>query len=192
MTQAIEAPAKAVPLGELGSWRGDGTPSKANSAFWTDGTIPWISPKDMKAFRLRESVDYITDSAVKESATALVPGPSVAVVTRSGILERTLPVAVVEVDATFNQDMKVLSPREDVLPDYVAYYLRGFERDILATCSKNGTTVASIDFSRLQAYTIPLPNVVEQRAIVAEIETQCARLDDAVAALRRCGGRGRG
>lgn len=32
-------------LGEVGTWTGGGTPSKANRAYWDEGTIPWLSPK---------------------------------------------------------------------------------------------------------------------------------------------------
>jgi type I restriction enzyme S subunit len=185
MMRELGATTKMATLKDLGTWRGGGTPSKSNPAFWAEGTIPWVTPKDMKVFRIGDSEDCITPEAVDQSSAPLVSGPSVAVVVRSGILQRTLPVAVVQLDATFNQDMKALQPKDGVRPEYVAYYLRGFERDILASCSKNGTTVASIDFARFHAYPIPLPSFEEQKQIVDEIETQFARLDDAVAALQR-------
>ena len=38
-----------VPLGTLGDWRGGTTPRKSNAAYWRDGTLPWVSPKDMKS-----------------------------------------------------------------------------------------------------------------------------------------------
>ena len=37
-----------TPLGKLGRWTGGGTPSKSNDALWSNGTVPWVSPKDMK------------------------------------------------------------------------------------------------------------------------------------------------
>jgi len=52
-------------LGALGEWSGGGTPSKANANFWTNGHIPWISPKDMKVHQIRDTEDHITLEAVK-------------------------------------------------------------------------------------------------------------------------------
>lgn len=171
-------------LADLGVWRGGGTPSKQNSSYWTDGTIPWVSPKDMKVLRITSTQDTITEAAIRNSSATLLPASSVAVVTRSGILERTLPVAVIEVVAAVNQDLKVLIPKAEIDPSFVAYFLRGRERDVLGQCMKNGTTVARIDFGRFLAFAIPVPSLHEQRQIVSEIETQFARLDAAVAALK--------
>ena len=37
-------------LNELGKLVGGKTPSKSNSEFWENGTVKWVSPKDMKVF----------------------------------------------------------------------------------------------------------------------------------------------
>ena len=58
---------KLVPLGDLGRWSGGGTPSKSKKQFWDGGTIPWVSPKDMKTLVIRDSEDYITEEAVLTS-----------------------------------------------------------------------------------------------------------------------------
>ena len=47
-------------LGQLGRWTGGGTPSKANAAFWANGTVPWVSPKDMKVDVIGDTEDFIT------------------------------------------------------------------------------------------------------------------------------------
>ena len=47
-------------LGDLGVWRGGGTPSKSQEEFWRDGTIPWVSPKDMKYDFIDKTEDHIT------------------------------------------------------------------------------------------------------------------------------------
>jgi len=172
-------------LADLGEWRGGGTPSKSEPKFWQGGTIPWVSPKDMKSPRIRSSGDLITPSAIAGSAAKMIPEGSVLVVTRSGILERTLPVAVAVVPVTVNQDLKALIPANGIDPSYVALALRAFEHEILRFCCKSGTTVASVEFPSLKEFAIPLAPLAQQRRIVAEIEKQLTRLDAGVEALKR-------
>ena len=105
----------AATLDDLGTWKGGGTPRKSNSSFWTNGTVPWVSPKDMKRFFIDDAQDLITTEAVKESSAQLLPENSVMVVTRSGILERVLPVAINTVPVATNQDLKTLVPEDDIL-----------------------------------------------------------------------------
>ena len=90
------APAR---LSDLGPWIGGGTPSKANPAYW-NGPIPWVSPKDMKTRVIRETVDGITTEAIERSSAKLVPPKAVLIVTRSGILAHSLPVAVTAVESS--------------------------------------------------------------------------------------------
>ncbi|MCL5979575.1 MAG: restriction endonuclease subunit S [Gammaproteobacteria bacterium] len=174
-----------VPLKDLGKWSGGGTPSKSKLDYWEGGTIPWVSPKDMKTDHIVDSEDHITKTAVEESTAKLIPAGSVLIVTRSGILRHTLPVAVTTVPVTVNQDLKALTPKEGVLPEYVAWALRCFAREILNTCSKQGTTVSSIETAALHRFEIPVAPIDQQKRIVAEIEKQFSRLDEAVANLKR-------
>jgi len=170
-------------LADLGTWLGGGTPSKRTTSFW-DGQIPWVSPKDMKMFRIRDAEDHITDEAVIGSATSLVPPPAVLVVTRSGILRHTLPVAVTDREVAINQDLKALVPGPGVVSDYVAWCLRAYASTILDSCSKSGTTVQSVETARLLDFAIPVAPTAEQRRIVAAIEEHFARLDAAEDLLR--------
>ncbi len=174
-----------VPLKELGVWSGGGTPSKAKPEFWSNGSIPWVSPKDMKTDHITDSEDHITWAAVEGSATKLIPAGSVLLVTRSGILSHTLPVAITTIPVTVNQDLKTITPKVGVLPEYVAWALRCFAREVLNTCSKQGTTVASIETTALHRFEIPVAPLDQQKLIVEEIEKQFSRLDEAVANLKR-------
>ena len=174
-----------MALGDLGQWLGGGTPSKSRSEFWCNGTIPWISPKDMKANRIIDTEDHITPAALGSSPTTMLEAGSVVVVVRSGILRHSLPVAVTRVDATLNQDLKGLRPSPAFVPDYVAYALRRYEDILLQTCSKTGTTVQSVEFPEFLRFQIPVAPLSEQQRIVAAIEEQFTRLDAAVAGLKR-------
>ncbi len=174
-----------VQLGEIGRWFGGGTPSKSNSNFWTDGDIPWVSPKDMKTSRIADAQDRITSDAVANSATSLVEKGSVLVVVRSGILKHTLPVAITEREVALNQDLKAVTPNAGMRSDYLALALKAFERDILRTCCKSGTTVQNLAMPVFLRFQIPVAPEKEQLRIVAEIEKQFTRLDAGVASLRR-------
>jgi type I restriction enzyme S subunit len=174
-----------LTMGEVGRWFGGGTPSKANPSFWTDGKIPWVSPKDMKFDHITDAQDHITEDAVAQSATNLVEAGSILIVVRSGILQHTLPVAIAKRQVALNQDLKAVLPLENIRSDYLALALKAFERDILHTCTKTGTTVQSLELPVFLRFQIPVAPLPAQRRIVAEIEKQFTRLEAGVAALRR-------
>ncbi len=174
-----------VALSDIGRWRGGGTPSKAKPEFWKNGTIPWVSPKDMKVSKIASAQDRITEDAVKGSATNLVEAGSVLLVTRSGILSHSLPVAINIVPVALNQDIKAVTPFPNTDADFLRLTFECFERQILNECRKGGTTVHSIEFPALQAFTIPLPLLNEQKRIVAKIEELFSELDAGEESLRR-------
>ncbi len=167
------------PLRALGTWSGGGTPSKATPSYWLEGSIPWLSPKDMGPETLANTQDKITPAAVAGSAVKLIPGGSVAVVVRSGILERRLPVAVVPFATTLNQDMKALTLRPGLDARWVAWGLRRYEHELLRDTRKAGTTVASIEMPRFLDFEIPIPDEAGQRRTLEILEDHLARLDAA-------------
>ena len=122
--------APMVALGDVVEVRGGGTPSKANSSFWS-GDIPWVSPKDMKSWEIDDAEDKITPEAIKGSATNLIPKDSVLIVNRSGILKHTLPVGIARRPLAINQDLKALicGPRSH--PEYIARLIKAAEPIIL-------------------------------------------------------------
>ncbi|HUC82851.1 MAG TPA: restriction endonuclease subunit S [Flavisolibacter sp.] len=169
-------------LDDIGTWRGGGTPSKGNKEFWENGNILWVSPKDMKSKVITDTIDKITGEAIEMSTAQLIPKGSVLFVVRSGILRRTLPVATTICDVTVNQDLKALTPRA-ANPDYVFYYVEAKNDDIRKTCSKDGTTVESIETALLKNYQIPICSSEEQQQIVQEIESRlsiCDKIEETI------------
>lgn len=152
----------------LGVFSGGKTPSKGKSKYW-GGDIPWVTPKDMKVMEIVDTEDYVTKLAVEDGLAIHAPG-SVLFVVRSGILRRTLPVAITRVASTVNQDLKVLSPYLNELGQYIQLMARGFERYILKNLTKTGTTVESIVFEKFSTHAFMLPPLEEQNRIVAKVD----------------------
>lgn len=170
---------------QIGKWSGGGTPSKRINSYWTGGEIPWISPKDMKTLRVYDSEDKITDAAINNSPAKLIPSGSLLFVVRSGILRRTLPVALAKIDAAVNQDLKALTTSKNIFDEYLLYHALAFNEEIRRSCAKDGTTVESIEFSALKNYPVLLAPLLEQHRIVARIEELFSRLDAGIEALQR-------
>ena len=55
----------SVKLLSLSYFRTGGTPSTAHPEYW-NGSIPWVSAKDFKAFRFEDSEDHVTELALAE------------------------------------------------------------------------------------------------------------------------------
>ena len=168
LSQEERFPMKA--LADLGRWSGGKTPSMSEGSFWEKGTIPWISSKDMKASVLVDTQDHITEKAVKEAAMTVYPANSIAVVTRSGILKHTFPVAYVPFETTINQDIKMLVVNEDILPRYAFHVIQGKGKDILAKTKKQGGTVDSLDFQKVLNYQVPVPPLEVQERLVKVLD----------------------
>ena len=174
-----------VPLKYLCRFSGGGTPTKDNLSYWTNGTIPWVSPKDMKSFWISKTQDYITETAVKESSTNLVEAGTLLMVVRSGILQRTIPIAINTVPVTLNQDMKALRINSRISTEYVANYILGNVQQLLLEWSKEGATVESIEHEYLSNSLVPIPPKNEQNLIVDSINKQMQVFSDLSAKAQR-------
>lgn len=139
---------------------GGGTPSKSHPEYF-EGSIPWVSPKDMKSNIITDSIDHITEEAVKNSSAKIVPKDAVLMVIRSGILKHTLPVAIAAVELTVNQDMKVFIAGQNITSKFLMYYFKAIEMDVLS--GVRGVTADNIDFKEFQKRLVIVPPIELQQ-----------------------------
>lgn len=164
-------------IADLGGTVGGKTPSKSVPHYWSPADIPWVSPKDMKRPVLHGAEDSISERATTEAGmTVLSPG-TVLMVTRSGILAHTFPVALTATKVTINQDIKAVRPTREVVSRYLAYALKAYGPHILEGCSKAGTTVASVETELLESFKLPLAPLPEQQRIADKLDALLARVD---------------
>ena len=163
-------------LSDLASFAGGKTPSMDNKDFWKNGKHLWITSKDMKSRYLIDSQMKISDTAVREM-TVFHPG-TILMVNRSGILRRTLPLAILNAEATINQDIKAIVPYLLCISPYLYYAILSQESFILSEYKKAGTTVDNINFDKFISLLIPLPPQKEQDRIVSSINQHFAVIEN--------------
>jgi type I restriction enzyme S subunit len=166
---------------DIGRLAGGMTPSMSRPDYW-DGDIPWLSPKDIKADEVDSSEMKITAAGLKETRLELYPPGSLFIVARSGILKRTLPVAINHIPAAANQDMKVLVPYLKGGERYLQIMFRGLTDFLLKELVKTGTTVQSLKYAEFEQQPFPLPPLAEQHRIVAKVDELMALCDQLEAA----------
>ena len=146
-------------LGQIGYFTGGGTPSKANESFWR-GNIPWVSSSDIE----EESVHsfgisrYITEKALNDSATKLVPANSILLVSRVGVGK----LAITKQTLCTSQDFTNYTPTEGCL-EFFAYYLK--MRSNLLLSFSQGMAIKGFTKDDISKLNINLPNPAEQQRI---------------------------
>lgn len=97
-----------------------GTPSTENTEYWQNGTIPWINSGKVNDFRIYEPTAYITEKALEESATKLMPKGTVVIAITGATLGQ---VSRLEIDSTGNQSVIGLLPNEDFPSVFIYYWM---------------------------------------------------------------------
>jgi type I restriction enzyme, S subunit len=177
LKKAFEGIEDSTPLSNAGVWKGGGTPSTQNKEFWDKGHIPWVSSQDVKSMFIYDTERKITEAAIQGSSTKWIDTGALIFVVRSGILRRIFPIAIAKVDLCVNQDIQTLTLFDEFDPEFLYWFLTANEYDIRQTCSKDGTTVESIDVFKLKKYHIPLCSKSHQQKIIKDIRSRLSKCD---------------
>lgn len=140
------------------------TPSKANPAFWTNGTIPWFRMEDIRENGrvLSDSIQHVTPEAIKSSG--LFPAGSIIVSTTATIGEHALLIA----DSLANQRFTVFQTVNRwswLKAKYLLYRFYGLGD----WCRKNVNAggLAAVSIADLQKYDIDFPSTEAERDSIA-------------------------
>jgi type I restriction enzyme S subunit len=151
------------------------TPSKANSSFWTNGTIPWFRMDDIREQGrvLSDSAQHITPEAVKGGG--LFPAGSLILSTTATIGEHALLIA----DSLANQRFTVfqtVNRWSTVDPEFWLY--RFYQLGDWCKKNTNSGGLAAVNIADLKKYQIDYPADKGERDLMVE---WFKRLDDMIA-----------
>lgn len=141
------------------------TPSKSNSSFWDNGTIPWFRMEDIRknGHILSDSIQHVTPAAVKNAR--LFPAYSIIVATTATIGEH----ALIIVDSLANQQFTFLTKRKsfDNKLDMMYFHYFMFIIDKWCKMNTNAGGLLSVNMDSFKKLTIPYPSSLsEQKKIV--------------------------
>jgi type I restriction enzyme S subunit len=170
-------------MGEIADVVGGGTPKTADPANYDGGKIPWITPADLSGYtakHISHGERYITQKGLFESSARMLPAGTVLFSSRAPVGY----VAIASNPVCTNQGFKsFVLKSEGILSDYVYWWLKRSKN--LAESLASGTTFLELSGAKAKQIPIPIAPLEEQKRIVAEIEKQFSRLDEAVASLKR-------
>lgn len=163
---AVQSKWPMVKLGEVCELVGGGTPSKTEKRFWQNGTVKWLSAKHISDKGTVVGYELITQEAVTESATSIVPANATVFVTRVSVGKCTL----ISEPFAINQDLTgvIVRARAKILPEYVYVVLRSLALRIEGDAQ--GLGVKGVTRQYMADITIPLPALEIQRQIVVELD----------------------
>lgn len=151
-------------LGDVVTFKGGGTPSRDNPAYW-NGPIPWATVKDLNSgYVLRSAKESITAEGLKRSASNLIPPGSVVIPTRMALGKAV----ITEVDIAINQDLKAVLPNAEIDPRFLMWFFVANGSKIEAM--GKGATVKGVTLDQLGKLPFPLPPLPEQRRIAAILD----------------------
>jgi type I restriction enzyme S subunit len=152
-------------LGEIAEITSGTTPSRNNSLFYSNGTIPWVKTTDLNNDVLNKTEELVTEAAVEQTSLRLLPTGTVLVAMYGGFnqIGRT---ALLGINATVNQALSALVCKQGVLNSYVLAWLNCKVGDWkrLAASSRKDPNITGKDVER---FPILIPKMEEQQRIVS-------------------------
>ncbi len=153
-------------LGEVCKIIGGGTPSKKKEEFY-NGDILWATVRDMKVDLIEKTEHQITNDAVKNSSTNIIPKGNVIIATRVGLGK----VCLLKKNTAINQDLKGVIPlnKNQLSISFLFRWFKSISDKIIN--EGTGATVQGVKLTFINSLNISLPPIQEQQKIVKKLNT---------------------
>lgn len=141
-------------ISDIGTVVGGATPSTKKPDNYKNGTIAWITPKDLSTFSgryIQSGERNITEIGLNSCSTQLLPKNTVLFSSRAPIGY----VAIAANDVCTNQGFKSVIPNENTDPIFL-YYLLKYNKDKIESLG-SGTTFKEVSGSTMKNIVVSVP-----------------------------------
>ena len=141
------------------------TPSTKVSAYWENGTIPWMSSGEVHMGKVTSTEKKISQLGYDKCSTKMVPIHSV-VIALAGQGKTRGTVAITEIDLCTNQSLCAMVTDGTVLSDYLYHNLKNRYDEIRNMCAiADGRD--GLNLKIVGSIKVIVPSIDEQKEFVA-------------------------
>ena len=161
-------------ISDIGTVVGGATPSTKKPENYENGTIAWITPKDLSIFTgryIQRGERNITEIGLKSCSTQLLPKDTVLFSSRAPIGY----VAIVANEVCTNQGFKSVVPNENTDPLFL-YYLLKYNKDKIEGMG-SGTTFKEVSGNTMKNIVVSVP---ADKKVQERISSILSSIDDKI------------
>lgn len=161
-------------ISDIGTVVGGATPSTKKPENYENGTIAWITPKDLSTFTgryIQRGERNITEIGLKSCSTQLLPKDTVLFSSRAPIGY----VAIAANEVCTNQGFKSVVPNENTDPLFL-YYLLKYNKDKIEGMG-SGTTFKEVSGNTMKNIVVSVPT---DKKVQKRISSMLGSIDDKI------------
>jgi len=161
-------------ISDIGTVVGGATPSTKKPESYENGTIAWITPKDLSTFTgryIQRGERNITEIGLKSCSTQLLPKDTVLFSSRAPIGY----VAIAANEVCTNQGFKSVVPNENTDPLFL-YYLLKYNKDKIEGIG-SGTTFKEVSGNTMKNIVVSVPT---DKKVQERISSMLGSIDDKI------------
>ena len=161
-------------ISDIGTVVGGATPSTKKPENYENGTISWITPKDLSTFSgryIQHGERNITETGLRSCSTELLPKNTVLFSSRAPIGY----VAIAANDVCTNQGFKSVIPNENTNPLFL-YYLLKYNKDKIEGMG-SGTTFKEVSGNTMKNIVVSVPT---DKKVQERISSMLGSIDDKI------------
>jgi type I restriction enzyme M protein len=153
-----------VELGSVVKTTSGGTPLKSKSEYYQNGTIPWMRSGEVNKGIIKDIKLKITEEGLKNSSAKILPINTVCIAMYGATAGK---VGLLKVETSTNQAICGILPSKNYLPEFLYYFLRGKEKELVS--KSVGGAQPNISQNIIKSILVPNISIDEQTKILKNL-----------------------